>query len=256
MVKAVKSLAQLNRRCSPMNILVCDDDEIFVQQLTKEINYYCASWSIDVTVSPFVRPTQIDSSIQYDIAFLDIDMKEITGISLARTLRQRIPNIVIIFVTNFVQYAPEGYEVSAFRYLLKNNVQEKLSSYLKLAFEQVFKSQQIVTISISSEDVDVPIQNILYLESNRRIITIHLINTTRDQYQFYGNMTNLSEKFKVLGFLRIQKSFLVNMNYIELFQFVRVQLKNGQVLSSSKKNHAEIKKVYLQWRGKNKWSIC
>lgn len=256
MVKAVKSLAQLNRRCSHMNILVCDDDEIFTQQLTKEINYCCASWSIDATVSPFIQPTQIDSSIQYDIAFLDIDMKEITGISLARALRQRLPNIVIIFVTNFVQYAPEGYEVSAFRYLLKNNVQEKLSSYLKLAFEQVFKSQQIVTISINSEDVDVPIQNILYLESNHRIITMHLVNTTRDQYQFYGNMANLSDKFKVLGFLRIQKSFLVNMNYIELFKFGRVRLKNGQILPSSKRNHAEIKKVYLQWKGQNKWSIC
>lgn len=256
MLKSIKSFVHLNRRETLMNILVCDDNESFVLELTEKIHHSCICLGVNASITPFIHPKQISAMSQYDIAFLDVDMEEMTGISLAKILRQQTPNIVIIFVTNFIQYAPDGYEVSAFRYLLKSDIDKKLSDYLKLAFEQVFQSRKVITISINAEDVDIPIQNILYFESNRRIITIHLINFNRKQYQFYGNMTDLSEKFKVLGFLRIQKSFLVNMNYIELFQFGKVQLKNGQVLSSSKKNHAEIKKVYLQWRGKNKWSIC
>ena len=48
---------------------------------------------------------------------------------------------------------------------------------------------------------------------------MHLLDENRQAYQFYGNITELSEKIEPLGFLRIQKSYLVNMHYIELFQY-------------------------------------
>lgn len=68
----------------------------------------------------FSQPSQIDLSLPYDIALLDIDMGETNGIELAKKLRAENENIVIIFITNFIQYAPEGFEVQAFRYLLKS----------------------------------------------------------------------------------------------------------------------------------------
>lgn len=115
---------------------------------------------------------------------------------------------MIIFITNFIQYAPEGFEVQAFRYLLKSDLSAKLDSYFDSAVQEVLRQKQLVTISINSEIIDVPANDILYLESHRRIIVMHLLDEKRPAYQFYGNITELSEKIEPLGFLRIQKAIL------------------------------------------------
>ena len=104
------------------------------------------------------------------------------------------PGIVIIFLTNFIQYAPEGFEVQAFRYLLKSDMQERLVSYFEDAVREVVREKQIITISVNSELIDIPVSHILYLESNLRVVTMHLIDDDREEYRFYGNMTDLVRK--------------------------------------------------------------
>lgn len=161
----------------------------------------------------------------------------------------------IIFITNFIQYAPEGFEVQAFRYLLKADFSAKLDSYFDSAVQEVLQRKQLVTISINSEIIDVPVNDILYLESHRRIIVMHLLDEKRPAYQFYGNITELSEKIEPLGFLRIQKSYLVNMHYVEIFQYNKVQLRGGLCLAPSEKSYNELKQKYLHWRGKSRWML-
>ena len=102
-----------------MNVLVCDDDQQIVDSIIEELKKKSEETHVALRFYGFSQPSQIDLSLPYDIALLDIDMGETNGIELARKLRAENENIVIIFITNFIQYAPEGFEVQAFRYLLK-----------------------------------------------------------------------------------------------------------------------------------------
>lgn len=104
------------------------------------------------------------------------------------------------------------------------------------SLQEVINSRQTVTFSINGESIDVQTKNILYLESDKHIIVMHLINDARTEYRFYGNMAVLSDKLQNLGFLRIHKSYLVNMEYIELFQYEKVYLKSGVCVPSSEKS--------------------
>lgn len=108
----------------------------------------------------FDDPCAIKDLAGYDIAILDIDMGDFSGIDLAWRLRKEKPGIVIIFLTNFIQYAPEGFEVQAFRYLLKTNMQERLVSYFEDAVKEVVRKKQIITISVNSELIDIPVNHI------------------------------------------------------------------------------------------------
>lgn len=177
-----------------MNVLVCDDDQQIVDSIIEELKKKSEETHVALRFYGFSQPSQIDLSLPYDIALLDIDMGETNGIELARKLRAENGNIVIIFITNFIQYAPEGFEVQAFRYLLKADFSAKLDSYFDSAVQEVLQRKQLVTISINSEIIDVPVNDILYLESHRRIIVMHLLDEKRPAYQFYGNITELSEK--------------------------------------------------------------
>ena len=250
-----KKQSHVQWRDFKMNVLVCDDDQQIVDSIIEELKKKSEETHVSSRFYGFSQPSQIDLSLPYDIALLDIDMGETNGIELARKLRAENENIVIIFITNFIQYAPEGFEVQAFRYLLKADLSAKLDSYFDSAVQEVLRRKQLITISINSEIIDVPVNDILYLESHRRIIVMHLLDEKRPAYQFYGNITELSEKIEPLGFLRIQKSYLVNMHYVEIFQYNKVQLRGGLCLAPSEKNYSELKQKYLHWRGKSRWML-
>ena len=96
-----------------MNVLVCDDERQIVDSIIETLEKKTEETQVSSRFYGFSKPSQIDLSLPYDIALLDIDMGETNGIELARKLRAENENIVIIFITNFIQYAPEGFEVHA-----------------------------------------------------------------------------------------------------------------------------------------------
>ena len=109
-----------------MNLLVCDDDRQDLDRITALLAGPCQE--VGAKLMATTRPEELEDLSCFDLAFLDIDMKEMNGLTLARRLRAARPDAVIVFITNFVQYAPEGYEVQAFRYLLKPALEEMTAS--------------------------------------------------------------------------------------------------------------------------------
>lgn len=238
-----------------MKFLICDDDDLMLKKLSLLIKNSPENKCYSNRIIEITNPTDVNIADEYDVAFLDIDMPQMSGIDLARKIHEQWPNTVIIFITNYVQYAPDGYEVGAFRYLMKNQITEKLIDCLDLAIKERTKRLRVITIQINGERINVPVSNILYMESSARIITMHLIENVRPMYQFYGNMSDLAQKFEILGFLRVHKSYLVNMKYIEIFQCKRLEIKGGILIPSSERKYSELKQRYLTWEAENKWSI-
>ena len=152
-----------------MNVLVCDDERQIVDSIIETLEKKTEETQVSSRFYGFSQPSQIDLSLPYDIALLDIDMGETNGIELARKLRAENENIVIIFITNFIQYAPEGFEVQAFRYLLKADLSAKLDSYFDSAVQEVLRRKQLVTISINSEIIDVPVNDNYPKESSHSV---------------------------------------------------------------------------------------
>lgn len=99
-----------------MQILVCDDNPYMVNRLFDLIQHQISLQGISSTFS-IVSNTDDLHNLDYtafDLAFLDVDMGEYNGVDLARKLHAARPDAVIVFVTNFIEYAPSGYEVNAF----------------------------------------------------------------------------------------------------------------------------------------------
>ena len=240
-----------------MNILICDDERFAAEKIAEMVSRSAVQHHLAVSV---VKYTDVEKCLasplnRCDIAFFDIDMKPYNGIDLARKLHNENPNAIIIFVTNYIEYAPAGYEVNAFRYLLKPEMDKNFERIFEDSLEAYKKNHQIVSFSIDAEHIEVPVHNILYLESEQRIMQMHLLQSVRACHRFYASMTQMAAELEPMGFLRIQKSYLVNMEYIESLKYGETRLKGGIVLKSSEKNHPEIKQRYSLWRAKNRWNI-
>lgn len=234
-----------------MKILVCDDDQKALGRVTALLAEPCRKIQAQLTATE--HPEELKDLSGFDLAFLDIDMKGVNGLTLARRLRAARPDAVIVFVTNFIQYAPEGYEVQAFRYLLKPTLEEKLPACFVRAVEEIKRRRQSIVVRSDGNMVELHLQDVLYFESNQRIVTAFLSSGGKEVCRFYASLTELTRQLGDAGFLRIQRSYLVNMAYIQQFQYGAVELQNGVRLPVSAKHYAQHKQHYLLWKGQTTW---
>lgn len=238
-----------------VQVLLCDDDPAFLQWQREAVT--AALWRMGTlaSVHAFCSGEEIPAALlaECDMAILDIDFprKAYNGIDIARRLRAARKDAVILFVTNYVEYAPEGYEVQAFRYLLKSEVKEKLPQYLHLALEQLQSQHKTLQIQVGGEKIGLLLEDILYLESQKHTVTAYVRRGNGIKpYSFYASLASLEEALEKEGFLRVQKSYLVNMRHLQKYQCREAILTGGITLRVSEKSYAEQKKKYLLWKGR------
>ena len=247
----------IERSVPMIRILICDDDNAFSSKLQMQIEDLLAKKSLKAKIHTYESMEKISDPIlsSCDIAFLDIDFasNDYSGLDIARKLRSMRFDAVIIFVTNYIEYAPEGYEVQAFRYSLKSDIFEKVDNYLQLSIMKLQSSRKKFKIQINGEIIDIPIEDILYIESQLHTVTLLVqkdkIGKQLKEYTCYAAIGELEKQLASLGFLRVHRSYLVNMKHIKKYQCREIQLTNNTILRASVKNYREQKEKYLLWKG-------
>ena len=101
---------------------------------------------------------------------------------------------------------------------------------------------------MSAESYYVPYNDIIYLGSDQRVIYLYTVRPLQRGDHFYGKMEDLAKELEPEGFLRIQKSYLVNMAHIRKLNYDRVIMSDGKELSVSRKGYSQIKIQYLEWK--------
>lgn len=231
-------------------ILICDDDPDALDRIRQKAEAVFAKLTIQGKFDLFDTCEAVpeDSLKDCDIALLDVDFegKNLNGIGLARKLRQVNKRAVILFITNFIEYAPEGYEVQAFRYILKRDIDTVLGRYLMEAMEVLSEAWDCLRLEYRGELLELPFDGILYLEVLGHSVSIV---TEGETYTLTASLSSFEQELENHGFLRVHKSFLVNMRHIKKFQCRELTLYNGTAIRVSEKSYAEQKRKYLLWKG-------
>lgn len=238
-------------------VLICDDDPIALDKIAELVEKVFLSTNIKVKIHKFTKAEDISPVVftSCDIALLDIDFESSTynGMDIARTLRQVREKAVIIFITNFLEFAPEGYEVRAFRYVLKRQIEHQLKTSLLQAIEELQVSKDTFKIQIYGEIIDLILEDVLYFEVHQHNVTAYVKKDRKGkvvkEYSFYYSLSELEQQLEHRGFLRIHKSFLVNMQHLTKFQCREALLDNGTSLRVGEKSYAENKRKYMLWKG-------
>lgn len=233
-----------------IKIILCDDDPGFLKTLHREVERTFTRLNVKAEITAFNSPGDIppEQLASCDMAFLDIDFEDddCTGIDIAKSLRQANCHALIFFVTNFIEYAPAGYEVQAFRYILKRDMGEVLERYIMQAIAQFAEGQEFLRLKNKDEIVDIPLEKIFYLEVMDHSVSIH---SGEASYELNATLSSLEARLESHGFLRVHKSFLVNMCHIRKFRSRECILADGTTLAVSEKNYSQQKQKYLLWKG-------
>jgi len=172
------------------------------------------------------------SKVKADVVFLDIEMPDMSGIEVARQLSKFNNPPLVVFATAYDDYAIEAFELGAVDYILKpfeekriaktimrienlknnqtewNKAVDRLSHFLesKKIFKKLPVQKRAGVISF------IPYSEILYCEASEGGVKVF---TLKDEYYFDGTLTELETRLKDEGFMRIHKSYIVNLKRIE-----------------------------------------
>ena len=195
-----------------MRIAVCDDEELFRIEFKNVLDKALVNVNYDIdTFSGGSSLYEAFLKEPFDLVFLDIEMPGIDGITLAKRLRAISENVHIVFLTSHIEYALEGYEVNALRYLVKPVDMNKLNEVLKYVQDKKNNSRQIM-IREDGEDIVIDISDIIYMESmdkNVRIVT------SKREYVTRYNISDYEEELKNSGFLRIHRGYLISLSKVK-----------------------------------------
>ena len=191
-----------------MRIAVCDDEEKFRNQARDMVDKLAGS--LDVVVDAYSDGNQLLAAFDkkpYDVLFLDIEMPAMDGITLAKKLRERSDSIYIVFLTGHVEYALEGYEVNALRYLTKPVQEEKLREVLRFVMDQNTSKKQLM-IKEDGEELLLNIADIVYFEAQNQYVMIY---TTDGEHLVRYNIGDFEEQLKADGFFRVHRGYLISL---------------------------------------------
>lgn len=231
-----------------LNIAVCDDEKYICDFLKKSVIDCLAKADIDgeVTVfddgEPLVELYKEDKA-NFDLILLDINMKKCDGMTAAKKIRAVNDKVMIVFVTASAEYVFSGYEVRAFRYILKPELLHGFTGVFRECLEELTKSNDIrYTFQKASETVSVPLRDIMYFESDKRIVTVKCQN---EEYSFYEKLDVIEEQLKKQDFVRCHQSFLVNAKKITSVRVNDLTLTDGQIIPVSKRRAKETNEAFL-----------
>ena len=195
-------------------IAICDDEKIFTDKLAHMIKQYSNAHHHVIDLHLFQQAADfIQSSLEsYDIVFLDVRFGEISGIEVAKALRAKNENAILIFVSAFIEYAIMGYSVHASAYLLKSDLDGTFESCMDEIFPQIGSKEISVRVPYEHVNVDIPCKSIIYMESYKRQIQIHTSLPRYPSILYYAKLSDMIETLAPHGFLRIHKSYLINLS--------------------------------------------
>lgn len=197
-----------------LNIAIVDDENDAIQTLETCITRYCEKRGLMFSVDRFESSVKFTALFKpvYDIIFLDIEMPEMNGMDVARSVRRADTDAALIFVTNMAQYAIRGYEVDADDFVVKpvkyGSLEIKLDRIIRKHGQ---KEKPHVTVYDDGVLRYAPVSEVRYVEVVRHSIIYH---TTKGDYEKRGSLKNEAQLFEENGFTQCNKSCLVNLRYV------------------------------------------
>lgn len=234
-----------------MRIAICDDERTYIKKIENDINSL-KTHENEFEFSEFESGEAFISGFskdKYDLIILDIEMNDLNGLQTAKFLRQIDKNVILIFMTSYDKFVYQGYEVNAFRYILKNQPEPIYLKQLSDTIQEYYRNKKYIKVVDNDIEKELLTVDILYIEVYSHQIVIHTFN--KEYYQ-KGKLSDYEKMLEECLFVRSDKSVLINITNIDYIKKNQVFMKNGKILYVSRNHLEKITKAFLKF-SRNRW---
>lgn len=229
-----------------MRIAICDDvseDAKALEGILRRSDL-AEHWNISSFTDSRALLDHIHGQAPFDVVLLDIDMPGINGIELGKTVKQLLPEVLVIFATAHPQYMLDAFDLEAFHYLLKPFDETKVLSVLRRAQEKYVAANRYHCIKIKSQSIRIRLSDLFYIEYCRKHVIYH---TEKKDYEVTETLASAYEALKGFGFYQIHQGYLVNMEKIDRFEGYSLLLTDGRSVPVSVRKKAEVIAAYTEY---------
>lgn len=235
-----------------MRIAYCEDEPAQAALVRDMVMQWAESCKITAEVILYESAEEFlfkNETFLYDVVFLDIAMRQMNGVELARAIRQKDKNLPIAFLTADRTFAIEGYEVHAVRYLLKPVTAEKLGSLLDELLEAAEKDMQdtvCITVGEKGAVRKISESSICYIEVLGHYTQLHLKDSSavriKESLAAVAAMLHQRELF-----VKCHRSFVVNLSCVEKISRAECMLSDGTRLPVSRSSYQDLNERFIRY---------
>ena len=230
-----------------INIAICDDEHAVILYFTSLVRKWAVARDIDVRISDYESAESFlfayEDDKSADVLLLDIQMKEMDGVELARQIRKDNEAVQIIFITGYPDFIADGYDVSALHYLMKPVIEDKLYKVLDKAAKIISKPRKAIFFDTDGGSIRLLTDEIIYVESFDHFLEIQ---TTQLKHTVKIPLREIESKL-TSGFIRCHRSYIVNMRFIKKITRTEVTLDSGKAIPLSRRLYTDVNKAMLKY---------
>lgn len=235
-----------------VRVAICEDEKINIVILQKLLLEYGKDRNIEFDMSYYRSGRKlVESSKEYHIAFLDVDMPDMNGIETGKYLWKTNKRCKIIYITNFKNYREIAQnQIHSFAYLNKPVTKDLLFQQMDDLLSNmtvVPEKKAIRFTTIEQGVIEKTPEEIIYFEYSNRKITMYCQNGI---YRIKENIGQMAERMEEYDFTMPHQSFLVNLNYVSKIQKYEISLSNGIVIPLAQKRSPIFRKVFTEYMQK------
>jgi len=235
-----------------IKIAVIDDEEqtrkLILRNIKKTVQEHH-----DIEISTYASGTSFWAELQNgktpDILFTDIQMQTLDGVELGKRVRKMCPDMYIVFITSYEEYAAESYRIEAYQYILKQDLEFRLPGVISQLTEKLRKQErEFCIIKDGTEQVKLFYKDILYLYKSKGAKYVNYV-TTQGVVRERNSLENALKMLDNGQFLLVERGYAVNIKQICRLSGDTIYLEKGYEVQVSKARLAEVKReINLYWR--------
>ena len=234
-----------------MNIsfFIAEDSKIDLDILVSSIKNWAKNSNnfVKIVVTNKVSYMIPDEAMDCDVALLDIEIPEISGIEFAKALRKNNKDIFICFITSHSEFAINGYEVSALDYIVKPVKPSRLSKTLdKIAINLQKNLNRLIRINASNGYYKIDTKSIMYIEADKHNCIFHMVGEKKQINIPISKIENLLIDYDMY---RVHRSYIINLNYVASFKRPYIQISNGDSIPVGRSKMKEVQNLFLKYFG-------
>lgn len=227
-------------------IAICDDEFEFLQNMHIKIYSELKKRNIETKISDFSDSVSFAEILQkesFDAIFLDIDMPKLSGMDIAGIILKNNVNSNIIFVTSHDMLVYDTFKYRPFGFIRKNYFDTESAEVIDRLIDNFKKNNDSLIFTVSKEIKKIPVNSIIYIESNKNYLNIVMNNKTEKiRATLSSVVSQAGDKL-----LRCHKGYLVNINYMSKFGSEGIYLSDNILIPIGRMYEKDVKKYILKF---------
>lgn len=232
-----------------MRILICDDEQLYVDNIKKHIELYESENGLSFEIDTYTDAKNLlECKTHYDIAFLDVEIGNIKGTEVAKRLKKVNNYIVIFIITSYDKYLDEAMDLNVLRFIVKPIDAKRLYNGMDKAISLIDNSVIDLFLKNGTTHIKLPINEIMFIEVEGKKTKIQAKDSV---YYSSDRLKVWKKRLTPSFFFQIHSSFIINMKYISQYDRDEVVINNEFKIPIAYRKQTEFKNYffnYFSWR--------